>query len=351
MDNQLKHRVIRIGLTVLVFGAFALMFVPFIAPLLMAVIFAFALDPIVSRFGIRKAKRQFPTLAILIAFFSLVTLPIVILSTRIFSKVREIAQVGWQNTQVYKMSEKFASKAIDIAQNAGLQISGEEAVGSHNELFSRVGSWALQTSTDVATRAPEFILALFIFSAALFFFLTESRLIKKSILQLDLLSGGELNQIINIVQRTSYITLVSTALIGTVQASVVTLGGWITGFSELLLIFFITLLTSFIPVIGAAPVALGLSLMSFLQNDISSGVIMLVVAVIAGSIDNILKPIILSANDEELHPIVSLIAIIGAIVMYGLPGLLLGPIITGLAFKIIPILFANSVRNEDASDL
>jgi predicted PurR-regulated permease PerM len=48
--------------------------------------------------------------------------------------------------------------------------------------------------------------------------------------------------------------------------------------------------------------------------------------------------LLVSSNEEELHPIISLVAIIGAIIVYGIPGLLLGPILTQVAFRIIPLL-------------
>jgi predicted PurR-regulated permease PerM len=83
---------------------------------------------------------------------------------------------------------------------------------------------------------------------------------------------------------------------------------------------------------------------------VGSGIGLLVVAVVAGSVDNIIKPLIVSSGSEEsLNPVISLLAIIGAVIVYGIPGLLLGPILTELTLKIVPILFSEEEKESEES--
>jgi predicted PurR-regulated permease PerM len=150
-----------------------------------------------------------------------------------------------------------------------------------------------------------------------------------------------------VVQKSSYSTLVASAAIGALQASIVAFGGLIFGFKEFFLLFVVTFFTSFIPVIGAAPIAIILAVISLVQGEYLATVGLTVVALVAGSVDNIVKPLVFaSASEESLNPIVSLLAIIGAVIVYGLPGLLLGPILTELTLKIIPILFEEQKEDE-----
>lgn len=345
--NNLKHKWARVAITAVIFLFFAIMFLPFVTPMLMAALFAFALDPIVSRFSVRKSKRRWPIILILMGFFVAITLPIGIVASRVVKKVSEYSALGWQNTSLYQTAEGLYSKGLELAESMGLHITPDQLTPP-SSLIASAGSWLVGFTTSLASRAPEFILGLFVFSGALFFFLTQSRDIRKGIEKLDLLSVAEFKQIIRIVQNTAYITLISTALIGTIQALIVAFGAWLSGFTEVLLVLIISLVMSFIPVIGVAPVAVVMSLICFFQQDVKGGIIMLVIAGIAGTIDNILKPIILKGGDEDLDPIISLLAIIGSVIVYGFPGLLLGPILTRLAFKIIPILFAPPL--EDSED-
>ena len=273
-------------------------------------------------------------------FFLVITVPLGIVISRVAKKVSEISAQGWQNTSLYQTAEGLYAKGIDLLATMGIQITPDQLTPP-SSLIASAGGWIVSFTTGLAARAPEFVLGLFVFSGALFFFLTQSKEIRKNIERLDLLSVAELKKIIKIVQSTAYITLVSTAVIGTIQAIIVSIGAWISGFTEILLILIFTLIMSFIPLVGVAPVAIALSLICFFQQDVTGGIVMLVVAGIAGTIDNVLKPIMIKGGDEDLDPIVSLLAIIGSVIVYGIPGLLLGPILTRLAFKIIPIFFSS----------
>lgn len=335
-----RHQAVRITLGTLILIAFGLVFVPLITPLILAILFAFALEPFVSRFAVKRSKRRLPTALVLFSFFLIIAGPIVLVISRLVSKVREYSADGLENSPALKSLEQAAnSLTAQVAYWIEKFNLDPNIIPNQGEVFSRAGAWVVAGSTELVARFPEIILGFFIFSAALYYFLMESKAIKRFVSSLDLLTQSDLDQIITQVQKSSYTSLVVNSCIGGVQASVVSLGALICGFSEFLIIFVITFVCSFVPVIGAAPVALLLGVISFAQGSTGAGIGLLVVAVIAGTIDNILKPLMMSSAEEELHPVVSLIIIIGAIIMYGFPGLLLGPVLISLMIRILPILF------------
>ncbi|MNT64816.1 hypothetical protein D3C72_2027500 [compost metagenome] len=59
---------------------------------------------------------------------------------------------------------------------------------------------------------------------------------------------------------------------------------------------------------------------------------------IAGSIDNILKPIMVGRGENNVSAIVSFTSVVGAIIVMGIPGLILGPVIMNLFVGISPVL-------------
>lgn len=88
-------------------------------------------------------------------------------------------------------------------------------------------------------------------------------------------------------------------------------------------IFLITFFVSFIPIIGAAPVAVILSFFCFLESHISAGTALIVLSLIVGISDNIVRPYLSSKGNVETNPIIDLIAIMGGVTLFGLPGLFL----------------------------
>ena len=339
---------VRIVLTSVILGLFLWMFTPFLTPIIMAALFGFGLDPYVSRFGLKKKRRTFPTLMILSAFFTVILIPLTVVVYKIVSLTRDLTAAGLEGPTSLQMFQKVLAKVNEVIQQAASSIGMDPStLPSPVGLIAQVGAFLAGKIGDLASVGPEFVIDVLIFSLALYFFLTESKLIRRGVSRFRVISERELDQIIRIVQRTSYLTLVVSAIVGAVQATIVAIGALIFGYPEFMLIFVITFFISFVPVIGAGPVAFVLAILSLIQGEFGSAVGLGVVAAIAGSVDNILKPwIVSSTSEEDLNPVISTLAIIGAVLVYGIPGLLLGPILTELAFKIVPILFADEHAEE-----
>lgn len=351
MKAELKHRVVRIILTGIIFSLFGAMFVPFLTPLLMAALFGFALEGVVSRYAIKRSRRRMPTLLILLCFFLVIALPLGIVGYRLVSIARELAQTRLEDTGIYHSVESLYRQISALVDRIFLSLDMIPPEGG-TDLIQKAGAAVLAYTAAIASSMPELVINLFVFCAALYVFLTESKYIRATVSSFRVLKESEVTEIIRVVQRSSYRTLVASAAIGSVQALIVALGAVIFGVKEFFLVFMITFFTSFIPVIGAAPVAVLLAILSFVQGNVFSGVGLLVVALVAGSVDNIIKPLVVSSGSEEsLNPVISLLAIIGAVLVYGIPGLLLGPILTELTLKIIPILFSEEERESEESSV
>jgi predicted PurR-regulated permease PerM len=338
---------VRIVLTAVIFGLFGAMFVPFFTPLLMAALFGFALEGVVSKYAPRRSARRVPTALILLFFFLLIAIPLGVVGYHLVSIVRDLAQMRIEDTAVYHSVEQLLASFSELSDRLFFALDMNPPEGGLTELLPKAGAWVLAYTAAIASRTPELVIHLFVFCAALYVFLTESRYIRATVSSFGVLKESELDEIIRVVQRSSYRTLVVSAALGSVQALVVAVGGLIFGFKEFFLIFMITFFTSFIPVIGAGPIAVLLAILSFIQGNVFSGVGLIIVAAVAGSVDNFIKPLVVASGGEEsLNPVISLLAIIGAVLVYGIPGLLLGPILTELTLKIVPILFSEEEKES-----
>jgi predicted PurR-regulated permease PerM len=84
---------------------------------------------------------------------------------------------------------------------------------------------------------------------------------------------------------------------------------------------------------------LALGLYKVVLGDFAQAIGFVVVALVAGTTDNLLRPILLSSNEQDLNPVIALLAIIGALLVFGMPGLFIGPVVAGVALKIVPAMF------------
>lgn len=322
-----------------------LIFLPFFTPILIAAFVAFAIEPVFQRFSARSKRKYFA--ASLFLFLSVFFfIPVTLFTIRGFTTLKTLSAQSIQESQFFRS----VFGLWDIVQGYGVRITdilgvGSDAILSKDELFRSANPFIIGQVRLLLSALPSFALSVFVFFSFLVLFATRSESIKKTVVGFQLLPEIEIDHLIKILKSSCYTILVSIVLIGALQAFLVAAGSMLYGFHEFFLIFAITFVLSFIPVIGAAPVALLLALVSFLNGNTGSGVGMLAVAAVAGTVDNILKPYIFSGESKHLHPLVSLFGIVGALLVFGFPGLLLGPLVMQIGLELGPPLMRRLLKD------
>jgi predicted PurR-regulated permease PerM len=336
-----RQNLVAVLLGVFLCVAFSYQFVPFIVPLILASIFAFAFEPKIKLIRIKSSK-SIPTALLLLFFVLAVMLPLAFAFYRLTSKVAELAKNGLENSQLFHIFEELKDKAIEFASAyiPGITDGFQGDAGTLGKMSSKV----LAVTAGILGSTPDFVVALVVFLAATYFLIVYSKDVKESAVKLELLHKDKLERVIKAAQAICFGTILTSVVVGAVQALIVSLGALIFGYHETVLIFIVTFFVSFIPVIGAGPVAIMLALNCFLAGQNGAGIGLLVVSLIAGSIDNFIKPFLLSSTgsaEVKIHPIISILAFVGAVLVYGIPGLLIGPVLTQLAVALVPVLFQN----------
>ena len=342
-SNWDRKQVFRVLLTGIFLITFALLFLPFYVEILLAAVFALAIEPALGRWlKTRQARWRISVALILAAMFVALAAPVTLVAYKGYASAVEVSKIGVQNTEIYRkltfIRDEGTRRLNRVLEKLGL----EDQIGFDEISSGGLGSaanFALGFVTGLANQIPNILVSIFIFCAALYFFLAESAVIYGHFLDWKLLDKRETDRFLTVAQHASFNTVVSSLVIGALQASVVSIGGWICDVGDFMVVFVATFILSFIPVIGAAPVALVLAGYKALLGEYGGAIAMVVVAVVAGTVDNIVRPYLVSSSEDNLHPIVSLLAIIGALVVFGAPGILLGPVIASIAVKIVPTLY------------
>ncbi|MBQ6058099.1 MAG: AI-2E family transporter [Treponema sp.] len=98
------------------------------------------------------------------------------------------------------------------------------------------------------------------------------------------------------------------------------------------------MLASFIPLIGSAAVWLPVGIVLCVSRSVFIGILFMIFsALTVGLLDNILRPVFLR-DRIHVHPLVIFFAILGGIQLFGLNGLILGPLIIILLFTVLDLM-------------
>lgn len=130
----------------------------------------------------------------------------------------------------------------------------------------------------------------------------------------------------------------------------------IFGVKGSLLFSVILMFCTFVPIFGAALIWFPVGVMLCFTDSIIKGIIFMILAGICISLlDNFLRPLFLK-DRIQVHPLIIFFAILGGLTLFGLNGLLLGPIIVILFFTVLDILVSkdgdsqNPITNYEEQD-
>lgn len=129
-------------------------------------------------------------------------------------------------------------------------------------------------------------------------------------------------------------TLKTTLIIGGLQG---TLGGllfFIAGIEGSLIWGVMMVISAIIPAVGCSIIWAPAGIMMLITGYIWEGVLILSFgALVISTIDNLLRPILIG-KDVKMHPLLIFLSTLGGIVLFGLSGFVIGPIISSLLLVI-----------------
>lgn len=338
-DLKFKQLIIRWIIVLILLAGFIFINWPFITPMILAGIFAFGLNDLIEKIKKKTNWRHSRTvLSTLLVGLILFWTPITLAIYRVIVHISQPQTVETDQilTQVNSLKDFLVNGLHQISAWTGVDLA-TPAKGVLENILKKTGEIILNFSSQILSQLPAIALASFVFVLLLAFFLLKNKTAKEITLKYTPLSQELTQQLINVFKKSCSLTLFSTLVVGLIQASLIGLASLIFGEGDFWLVLTITFLVSFIPVIGAAPMGYLLAILAFLGDRMGAAAGLAVVATIAGSIDNFLKPLIMS-GENNVSPLVGFTCVVGAIIMLGLPGLIIGPVLMNLFMGIVPAL-------------
>lgn len=324
----------RTGFLLIGLALLALALLPFWGSIAVASIFAFGLhrpaELVAARLG---SRRRLVAAGTVVALTLLLCFPAAWLGVRTAQVVTEEKASGGgvlSGETMNRAREAYSQLERYITQyGVGARVfeSTADARNSIREAAGQVATKAAQMVPVMVGAMPELFLTFFVFCLFLYTFLSYPAEIKQIAVRSNLIKRNDLDRAVQILQASSYNSLVANFLVGLMQATIITVGARAVGYKESVLIFSLVFALSYIPFIGSAPTGYLLAIISLILDNTVDAVVMATVATFAGVVDNFVRPYLVSNGQSEVHPVLTFAAIIGSIGVFGLKGLFLGPVI------------------------
>ncbi len=223
---------------------------------------------------------------------------------------------------------KFFKWVLDL--NIDWKSSIKEIVNKAVQVISFVINKSSQSVFQLVTN-------LLITIFCMFYFFRDGEKLLMFIKSISPLREAEETKLFNRFSQISRATVKGTLLIGLIQGSLGALTLLIFGVKTWILWGFVMVICATIPMVGTWVILVPASLFQLLNGNIWQGVLMFFISsVIIGSIDNLLRPILVG-KDAEMHDLIIFFSTLGGIILFGIMGFVIGPIIAALFIALIDI--------------
>ena len=130
-------------------------------------------------------------------------------------------------------------------------------------------------------------------------------------------------------------TVIGTGVTALLQGVLLGIAFWVIGLPNALFWSAVTVAFAILPVVGSGLIWGPAALILIMQGRPTAGVLLIVWgALVVGGIDNLIRPLIYR-RFAAIHPLITLIGAIGGVSVFGLLGLLIGPLALSYFFELI----------------
>jgi predicted PurR-regulated permease PerM len=219
------------------------------------------------------------------------------------------------------------------------------------ELVGDLGTW-FANALSAATRGTVlFFFHLFILLYTLFFFLMDGPRMLESMMAFLPLAAEDKKRMVDRFTSVARATLKGTVLIGTIQGALSGLAFWVVGIDGAVFWTALMIVLSILPGIGAALVWVPAVVLLVAQGAIWQGIgVTLYCALLVGSVDNVMRPWLVG-RDTQMHNLMILFSTLGGLVLFGVSGFIVGPILAALfvtVWEMFGIAFRDALQDRQA---
>lgn len=325
-----------IGLIFVAMALVGLIVFPFAQAVFLACAFAGALHPLCDRLTRRLRNRRQVAAALLTALVVLaVVLPIAAITAMVISEllegtrfVRDTLQGGGTQALIEKLPvglQQMASHVVSFFAKGEMKL----------QQFTQQGGSAAAAVGTALRFTGEALLQTIMMLIALFFLLVDGAKLVDWVGEISPLKRRQVRELLAEFRKVSVSVILSVIITAAVQAAAALLGFLILRVPRPFFFTLVTFFFAFIPVIGAGTIVVAVAALLFVTgHPVAALILALWGLIVVGLVDNLVKPLLIR-GDIEMHGGVVFFALLGGLAVFGLVGLVAGPLIVAFFLALV----------------
>ena len=332
MNKDTTNKSVLLLLVFFISALFMSMIRPFLMALFLAGIFSALFYPVYGCFEKWfNGRRAVASITTTILIVLLVLLPLAGLLGIVSAQAVKVGQTAkpWVERQIAEpdaMSHLFRSiPFMDKVEPYRPQI-----LSKAGEMVGALSGFLINKLQSVAVGTVNFLFMTFItLYTLIFFFIDGDKLLNKILYYLPLKNEDE-QRMLDKFTSVTRATMKGTLIIGIVQGGLAGAAFAVVGIPSSVFWGTVMAVLSIIPGIGTALVWLPAAIIWGAAGHVPQAIgLAIFCGAVVGSVDNLLRPVLVG-KDTEMHELMILLGTLGGIMMFGIAGFFIGPIIAAL---------------------
>ena len=315
--------------------AFIYLLKPFFYPIFWAAIIAGIFYPVFKKIKAKIKHANISAIATIFIVLVIIIIPVVFLSGLIVRESLSIYEslAGQQGRIVSTVKDVFDwIKSNPLTDR--LHINEQQVAAKLTEGAKIVTDFIFTAAKNLTQNSITFVVMFIIMIYTLFFFLKDGEKLLRKLMHISPLGDQHEITMYKKFTSTARAALKGTVIVGAIQGFLGAVLFYAVGIEGALIWGIIMTLFSVVPGFGSFIVWLPAAIIMFISGNIWQGVIIAVFgALVISTIDNFLRPVLVG-KDTQMHPLLILFSTLGGLILFGVSGFVIGPIISALLLSL-----------------
>lgn len=325
-----------LAITLLITALFFAMVKPFLVTFLLAAIFSGLSQPLYRGLErLFRGKRSLASLTTLIIVLLIVIVPLLFLVVVAANQAIEVSHTvrPWVEQQLAKPDPLArVYDLLPILDDIGLD--RKEVLTKVMAIVQGTGHYFVSGVAGVTGRTANFLFHFFLFGYCMYFLLKDGqKALDKFLYYLPLSREDEMKMMSRFVS-VGRAMLRGTLAIGLLQGLLGGIGFWVAGLHGPVFWGALMVVLSVVPGVGTGLIWVPAVIYLAVAGHLTTAILLtLWFLLIVGAVDNLLRPL-MAGKDTQMHQLMILFGTLGGLSLFGIPGLLLGPILAAVCLTL-----------------
>jgi predicted PurR-regulated permease PerM len=332
MSQDAVNKSVLLLMVIAISALFLSMIQQFLMAIFLAGLFSALARPVYRRLKIRfKGHRHLASVTTLLLMIIVVLIPLMLLVGIIVGQAIDVGQsiTPWIR-QTIEQPDRLTAYLQHLPFYEHLEPYRGIILEKAGQLVGSISKWIVGGLSQATLGTANFLFMTFVFLYTMYFLQMDGDKLVRTILYYLPLGNEDESLMMDKFTSVTRATIKGTMLIGIMQGGLAGAAFAVAGIDNAVFWGTVMAVLSIIPSIGSALVWGPAAIILIMQGNVSSGAGLLVFCgVVVGSLDNVLRPILVG-KDTKMHELMIFFGTLGGIMMFGITGIFIGPLIASL---------------------